>query len=116
MIEELRFHPGTDTHDFDFKLRHAREWIEEGHKVKVMVQFKGREIAYKEFGEKLLSRFEEKINDIAKIDQQLSLTGKLMTMVFSPLGKGKKAEKKQDEPQKPEHSELGELLKKKLDG
>ncbi len=88
LMKELRFHPGTDTHDFDFKMRHARTWIEEGHKVKVTVQFRGRQIAYKEFGEKLLARFGEQISDIAKIDQDISLSGKLMTMVFSP-GKSK---------------------------
>ncbi|MEI8133908.1 MAG: translation initiation factor IF-3 [bacterium] len=90
LIKELRYHPSTDTHDFEFKLRHAREWIGEGHKVKVSVQFKGREIAYKEHGVELLKRFEEKIIDIAKIDSNISLMGKLMTMMFSPRGKGKK--------------------------
>jgi translation initiation factor IF-3 len=90
LIKELRFHPSTDTHDFEFKLRHAREWIGEGHKVKVSVQFKGREIAYKEHGVELLKKFEEKIIDIAKIDSNISLMGKLMTMMFSPRGKGKK--------------------------
>ena len=90
LIKELRFHPSTDTHDFEFKLRHARDWIEEGHKVKVSVQFKGREIAYKEFGVELLKKFEERITDIAKVDQNISLMGKLMTMMFSPRGKGKK--------------------------
>src|SRR5947209_8905455 len=87
LIKELRFHPGTDTHDFDFKLRHARTWIGEGHKVKVTVQFKGREIAYKEFGVELLKKFEEKIADISKIDQKISLMGILMTMMFAPKGK-----------------------------
>lgn len=88
LMKELRFHPGTDTHDFEFKMRHARTWIEEGHKVKATVQFRGRQIAYKEFGENLLRKFAEALADIAKIDQNLSLSGKLMTMVLSP-GKGK---------------------------
>ncbi|MDP4229396.1 MAG: translation initiation factor IF-3 [Bacteroidota bacterium] len=92
LIKELRFHPSTDTHDFEFKLRHARTWIEEGHKVKVTVQFKGREIAYKEHGVELLKKFEGRITDIAKIDSNISLMGKLMTMMFSPKGKGKKDE------------------------
>ena len=90
LIKELRFHPSTDTHDFEFKLRHAREWIGEGHKVKVSVQFKGREIAYKEHGVELLKKFEERIVDISKVDSHISLMGKLMTMMFSPKGKGKK--------------------------
>ena len=101
LIKELRFHPGTDTHDFDFKLRHARTWIEEGHKVKTTVQFKGREIAYKEFGEKLLNRFAEQMSDIAKIDQPISLSGKLMSMMFSSAGKKKSSDKKQNEKAAP---------------
>jgi translation initiation factor IF-3 len=97
LMKELRFHPGTDTHDFDFKLKHARAWIEEGHKVKATVQFRGRQIAYKEFGENLLRRFTEALIDIAKIDQNIGLSGKLMTMVFSPAGKGSKASRKGEE-------------------
>ncbi len=112
LIKELRFHPATDTHDFDFKLRHARGWIEEGHKVKVSVQFKGREIAYKEFGEQLLRKFEEKITDIAKVDQNISLMGKLMTMMVSPRGKGKKEDDSATkDPNKPKpKSEFAEKL------
>lgn len=117
LMKELRFHPGTDTHDFDFKLRHARTWLGEGHKVKATVQFKGREIAYKEFGEKLLKKLEEALTDISKIDQQISVTGKLMTMVFGPQGKGPKKSKSDGESdllteKKP--SEFAELLVKKI--
>jgi translation initiation factor IF-3 len=118
LTKEARFHPGTDTHDFDFKLRHAREWIEEGHKVKATVQFKGRQIAYKEFGEKLLKRFADALADIAKQEGNPSLAGKLMTMMFSPKGK-KSDEKKDDSTQEKVEkgpSELGLQLKKKLDG
>ena len=113
LIKELRFHPATDTHDFEFKLRHARSWIEEGHKVKVSVQFKGREIAYKEFGEQLLRKFEERITDISKIDQNISLMGKLMTMMFSPRGKNKKddeASGSKDENKPRPKSEFAEKL------
>jgi translation initiation factor IF-3 len=121
LMKELRFHPGTDTHDFDFKLRHARTWIEEGHKVKTTVQFRGRQIAYTEFGTDLLKRFTEAMKDIAKVDQESVLTGKLMTMVFSPLGK-KKSGGKHEESDAPSQngesksgghiSELGLKLKK----
>ncbi|HET9135881.1 MAG TPA: translation initiation factor IF-3, partial [Candidatus Kapabacteria bacterium] len=99
LMKELRFHPGTDTHDFDFKLKHARTWIEEGHKVKATVQFRGRQIAYKEFGENLLRRFTEALVDIAKIDQEVGLSGKLMTMVFSPKGKGSGKKSDDQQPQ-----------------
>lgn len=118
LTKEARFHPGTDTHDFDFKLRHAREWIEEGHKVKATVQFRGRQIAYKELGEKLLVRFSEALSDIAKSEGSPALAGKLMTMMFSP--KGKKSDDKKDDDavtakKEKGPSELGLQLKKKLE-
>lgn len=115
LMKELRFHPGTDTHDFDFKLKHARTWIEEGHKVKATVQFRGRQIAYKEFGENLLRRFTEALVDIAKVDQEIGLSGKLMTMVFSPKGKGSGKKSDEQQPQsdggKREPSEFALKLK-----
>ncbi len=91
LLKEVRFHPRTDTHDFEFKVRHARAFIEEGHKVKAYVQFKGREVSYKQFGEKLLTDFWKRIEDIAKIDQNMSMMGRTMSMVLSPAGKKKSA-------------------------
>jgi len=118
LIKELRFRHDTDTHDFEFKLRHARDWIDEGHKVKATVMFRGREIVYKEFGEQLLKRFQEAMADVAKLDGQLSLTGKLMTAMFAPLGKKKHVgDKKADggggeKPVKKIKSEFAEKLEK----
>jgi translation initiation factor IF-3 len=89
-LKELRFHPRTDEHDFDFKVRHARRFLDEGHKVKATVVFKGREITYKEHGEKLLQRLEEQLSDVAKIDQVAKLEGRSMAMIFAPDRTGKK--------------------------
>jgi translation initiation factor IF-3 len=83
-LKELRFHPNTDVHDFDFKVRHARRFLEEGHKVKTTVVFKGREIAYKEQGEDVLKRLLEQLSDIAKVDQEAKLEGRSMAMIFAP--------------------------------
>ena len=83
-LKELRFHPNTDTHDFDFKTRHARRFLEEGHKVKATVVFKGREITYKEHGQELLSRVAVELADVAKVDQEPKLEGRTMAMIFSP--------------------------------
>lgn len=83
-LKELRFHPNTDQHDFDFKIRHARKFLEDGHKVKATVIFKGREIAYKEQGEELLKRLQEKLSDIAKVDQVAKMEGRYMAMIFAP--------------------------------
>ena len=131
LIKEVRFHPSTDTHDFDFKLRHARGFLEEGHKVKATVQFKGREVAYRQFGEELLKKFSDALVDLAKVDQEVSMMGRMMTMMLSPLSKKKKEEPKEkkdrsDEPKtvkprtkKPaipaETSELGEKLHAAVD-
>jgi translation initiation factor IF-3 len=91
LLKEVRFHPHTDTHDFEFKVRHARNFIEEGHKVKAYVQFKGREVAYKQFGEELLNNFKARMDDIAKVDQDMSMMGRMMSMVLSPGSKKKTA-------------------------
>ena len=100
LLKEVRFHPHTDTHDFEFKVRHARNFIEEGHKVKAYVQFKGREVAYKQFGEELLNNFKARMEDIAKVDQDMSMMGRMMSMVLSPAGKKKSAaDSKKDDGQ-----------------
>ena len=93
LLKELRFHPNTDVHDFDFKARHARRFLTDGHKVKATVVFKGREITYKEKGEVLLTRLTERLNDVGKIDQEPHMEGKSMIMIFAPERK-KKAESK----------------------
>jgi translation initiation factor IF-3 len=98
LLKELRFHPNTDVHDFDFKVRHARRFLADGHKVKATVVFKGREITYKDQGEELLKRLTDKLTDIAKIDQEAHMEGRSMITIFSPDRK-KKHEKKTGQPE-----------------
>ena len=93
LLKELRFHPNTDDHDFDFKARHAVRFLTEGHKVKATVVFKGREITYKEQGEDVLKRLSERLVDFAKIDQPAHMEGKSMIMIFSPERKKKQEPK-----------------------
>ena len=93
LLKELRFHPNTDVHDFDFKARHAVRFLSEGHKVKAIVVFKGREITYKEQGEEVLKRLTERLTDFAKIDQAAHMEGKSMIMIFSPERKKKQEPK-----------------------
>jgi len=101
LLKELRFHPNTDVHDFDFKVRHARRFLGEGHKVKATVVFKGREITYKEQGEDLLNRFIERVEDISKVDQPSHMEGRSMILILAPDRK-KKVEPKPEEAQKKE--------------
>ena len=81
-LKEIRFHPTTDTHDFEFKVRHARAFLEDGHRVKATVEFRGRQIAYKDQGEEMLNRFTERVLDIAKIDQPAKMEGRQMIAYF----------------------------------
>jgi translation initiation factor IF-3 len=95
LLKELRFHPNTDTHDFDFKVRHAKRFLAEGHKVKATVVFKGREITYKEKGEVLLQRLVEVLEDFSKVDQSAHMEGRSMILILVP-DKKKKIEPKQE--------------------
>lgn len=90
VVKEIRLHPNTDTHDFDFKARHAVNFIESGNKVKVAVLFKGRELAYKEIGEELLKRFIERLEEVAKVEQTIRFEGRTMHAILAPIKLKKK--------------------------
>ncbi len=83
-MKELRFRPRTDDHDFEFKTKHARGFLEDGDKVKAYVQFRGRDIIYKDQGMDLLRRFIEELQDLAKIDQPPKMEGRRMITILSP--------------------------------
>lgn len=91
-VKEIRFGPQTDDHDYDFKLKHAKGFLEDGDKVKAYVFFKGRSILFKEQGEVLLLRFANDLEEHAKVDQMPVLEGKRMTIFLSP--KKKEGQKK----------------------
>ena len=83
VVKEIRFGPQTDEHDYNFKLKHARSFIEDGNKVKASVFFRGRSIMFKEQGEELLKRFVDDLEDIAKPDNTPKLEGKRMILNIS---------------------------------
>ena len=83
-IKEIRFNPNTDTHDVDFKTKHLRQFLIEGHKVKAYVMFKGRMITHPEIGRKLMSDIVEKLNDIAKLESPPRMEGKQLFAYFLP--------------------------------
>jgi len=87
VTKEIRFGPQTDDHDYEFKLKHAKEFLKEGAKVKAYVFFKGRSIQFKDQGETLLKKFTEDLEEFAKLDQQPKLEGKRMIVMFSPKKK-----------------------------
>ncbi len=87
VIKEVRFGPNTDEHDFDFKLNHARSFLEDGFKVKAFVFFKGRTIVFKERGELLLLKFAKELADLGAVEQLPKLEGKRMIMMINPKKK-----------------------------
>lgn len=88
-VKEIRFGPNTDEHDFNFKLKHAVKFLEEGSKVKAFVFFKGRSIVFKEQGEIILLRLATELEEYGKIEQLPKLEGKKMIMFVSPKAKKK---------------------------
>jgi len=87
VVKEIRFGPNTDDHDFEFKLKHAVKFLEDGDKVRAYVHFKGRAIVYKERGEILLLRFAQELAEVGKVEQLPKLEGKRMFLIVSPKAK-----------------------------
>ena len=87
VVKEIRFGPQPDDHDYNFKLKHAENFIKEGAKVKASVFFRGRSIVFKEQGEILLLRFATDLEEIAKVETMPKLDGKKMNMILAPKGK-----------------------------
>lgn len=90
VIKEIRFGPNTDEHDFDFKLRHAKKFLEDGAKVKAYVHFKGRTIVFKDRGELLLLKFMNELETYGGAENLPKLEGRRMTVIISPKKKSKK--------------------------
>jgi translation initiation factor IF-3 len=88
-VKEIRFTPNTDDHDFDFKAKHAIEFLKEGNKVKAYVQFKGRSIQLQDRGQLLLLKFAERLAEIGVLESMPKMEGRRMLAMFAPKGKKK---------------------------
>ena len=97
-VKEIRFGPQTDEHDYQFKLKHAKEFLEEGNKVRAYVFFRGRSILFKEQGEVLLLRFANDLEEYGKVESMPSLEGKKMFLYLAPkkAGVAKKSQQARD--------------------
>ena len=84
VVKEIRFTPNTDDHDFEFKARHAEKFLKEGSKVKAYVQFRGRNILFKERGELVLLKFAQRLEEFGALEQMPKLEGKRMHVFLSP--------------------------------
>lgn len=83
-MKEMRYRPKIDGHDFDFKTKHVKEFIESGSKVKVFVMFRGREMAYQEFGRRVLDRVKEVLAEVAIVEVEPKMDGRHMNMILNP--------------------------------
>ena len=84
LLKEVKYRPGIEDHDFETKTRHARRFLSEGNKVKVTMQFRGRQIAHPELGRAVVDRVVAELTDVAKIESDAKLEGKFMTMILTP--------------------------------
>jgi translation initiation factor IF-3 len=89
-VKEIRFTPGTDEHDFDFKAKHAVNFLKEGNKVKAYVQFKGRAIMFQDRGQLLLLKFAERLAEVGALESMPKMEGKRMLAMFAPKSAKKK--------------------------
>jgi translation initiation factor IF-3 len=86
-LKEVKMRPKTEDHDFKFKVKNARRFLEEGNKVKVTIMFRGREVTHPEFGYRLLERVTEDVKDLGMIESPARMAGRFMTMVLAPAKK-----------------------------
>ena len=92
-VKEIKFRPGTDDHDYKYRMEHAREWLEDGDKVRAAIAFRGREMSHRELGAKILKRLTEELADIADVEVAPKMEGYQMFTIFLPK-KGKADVKK----------------------
>ena len=83
-VKEMKFRPKTDDHDFDFKVKHIREFLQDGNKAKLVIQFRGREIVHPEVGQQVLKRVVETLSDVAQVEQAPMMEGRRMLMIIGP--------------------------------
>ncbi len=96
-VKEVKFRPGTDDHDYNFKVKHARDWLSEGDKVKATIFFRGREITHRELGAELLQRLEQDLSEVGEVEQRPKMEGNQMFLIFAP--KRHKSPKQQQQQQ-----------------
>ena len=113
-VKEIRFGPQTDEHDYQFKLKHAREFLNEGNKVRAYVFFRGRSILFKEQGEVLLLRFANNLEEFGKVEQMPKLEGKKMFLYLAPkkVGVVKKSQQKMDREKREAEAKAAEQNQK----
>jgi translation initiation factor IF-3 len=112
-VKEIKFRPGTDDHDYDYRMEHARQWLGEGDKVRAAIAFRGREMTHRELGAKILKKLTTDLADLADVEVYPKMEGYQMFTIFNPK-KAKPEVKKPVAPaeKKPEKPEKAEMVKK----
>ena len=95
-VKEVKFRPGTDDHDYSYRMKHAREWLEEGDKVKATIWFRGREMTHRELGSRILERLEKDLIDVGEVEARPRMEGNQMFIILGP--KRHKGTAKADHP------------------
>ena len=83
-VKEVKFRPGTDDHDYDYRMKHAREWLHGGDKVKATIWFRGREMTHRELGARILERLERDLQDVGEVEARPRMEGNQMFIIFGP--------------------------------
>ena len=84
VVKEIKFRPGTDDHDYDYRIKHAREWLQDGNKVRATIFFRGREMSHRDLGFKILQKVEQNLSDIADIEVRPKMEGNQMFIIMNP--------------------------------
>jgi translation initiation factor IF-3 len=110
-VKEIKFRPGTDDHDYRYRMEHARQWLGEGDKVRAAIAFRGREMTHRELGAKILKRLTEELMDIAEVEVAPKMEGYQMFTIFVPKKATKPDVKKKEQPAAEPTSEAPEKKK-----
>lgn len=87
-VKEIKFRPGTDDHDYDYRMKHARDWLNDGDKVKATIWFRGREMAHRELGSRILAKLEADLLDVGEVESRPRMEGNQMFIIFAPKRSG----------------------------
>jgi len=104
-VKEVKFRPGTDEHDYSYRMKHAREWLTGGDKVKATIWFRGREMTHRELGARILEKLEKDLLDVAEVEMRPRMEGNQMFTIFGP--KRHKGGAKPERPATPTNQERG---------
>jgi translation initiation factor IF-3 len=95
-VKEVKFRPSTDVHDYDYRMKHARQWLQEGDKVKATIWFRGREMTHRELGQRILEKLEQDLSDVGEVEARPRMEGNQMFIIVAPKrhkgGAGAKSE------------------------